>query len=102
MLKIFKFPLRMGECELGTRQDIILPRYSKFLHMDEQDGMIVLWYMVDLDKDRETESILIVGTGWELNDTMEDLSKSYLGSIQMKNGLVWHVFGEHYGRNGMT
>ena len=88
MKVIYKYPLILKD-----RQQIKLPTSAKFLSLQVQNGMPVIWCMIDTD-DLEVflsvwnVSIYIFGTGNEV--TCSDNCK-FLGTVQL-DSLVWHVF----------
>lgn len=57
---------------------------ERLLYTDEQYGDIVCWYITG-DK---THIIEIIPTGYQ--EVPENFN--YLSTVQMLNGLVWHVF----------
>lgn len=70
---------------------------SQFLHLQEQNGKLYMWCMVDLDAESYEHQIEIIGTGEEITGLSyldgEELKKHYLGSCGMHNNqLMLHVF----------
>jgi hypothetical protein len=88
MSVIWKFVL---DVRPGGRCVLEVPEVREFFDAGEQDGRIVLWAAVDHAGGREEVSFTVVGTGWELPDG------HYRGTVQMPDGLVWHVFEQGRG-----
>lgn len=85
MRTIWKYELRITDV-----QSVDLPGGSTPLSVGEQNGRLVLWAVVEPEARRWPYSIRIVGTG----NPFPDANECYLiGTVQMSNGLVWHVFG---------
>lgn len=80
MLSIYKYPVD---------DQVVLPEGAEILHIGEQDGQLMFWAQVDLDRDMETRHFKVVGTGWELKDGSLD-NCTYLGTTL--GIFVWHVF----------
>ena len=70
------------------RQVLELPRGHEVLKVDEQDGTLVLWALVDVDEPKERVVLWIFGTGFCVP---ESLVLYHLGTVQMGQ-FVWHVF----------
>ena len=84
MRKIYKYELPVDGDIITIKQCII-----KILSIQEQNGMPVMWAVVDPDNEVvETLKIIAIGTGWELPTGLED----YLGTAQDEYGFVWHYF----------
>jgi hypothetical protein len=79
-LAIWKFPLE------SVVQELQIPVAGKVVHVGQQDGVPTIWVMVDPSQQRQGRRFHIVGTGQTLPD-----STAYRGTVQMPNGLVWHV-----------
>lgn len=81
---IYKFPLMITD-----RQEILLPRNSKVLSVQEQYGDMTIWVLVDPSDIKVRKAINIVGTG---NPILNDPGE-FIGTVQTNGGsLVWHVF----------
>ena len=86
MNKIYKYELSITDFQF-----INLPRNAVILHVGEQgDAQLYLWALVVPERHIEKRVIRIVGTGHPLEDDISD--ETHLGTVQMSNGLVWHVF----------
>ena len=86
MFTIHKFPLTVTD-----EQTISLPRDARILTVDQQNGQLCLWALVDDQQPtKETHTLRIVGTGHPVNDAHELVHISTV-VIESMN-LVWHVF----------
>jgi len=82
--KVWKYPIH-------TAQEVIsMPVESEILSAGAQGDQIFLWAKVD-DSHRayEAREIIVAGTGHNLP---EGVDLEFLGTVQMPNGLVFHVF----------
>lgn len=82
MKTIWKFPLRPGTTALN------LPAGAEILHVGEQEGGVNIWALLDPSHPDEERVFQIWGTGWQI--TVEP--GQHVGTVQMRDGLVWHVF----------
>lgn len=82
-MKIFKYPLEIMD------NDIAMPIDSKILSVGEQNGKLFMWAMVNDQSPTGIRRITVVGTGWELKNSMA--RRSFLGTVQVGE-YVWHVF----------
>lgn len=83
---IYKYPLETFSNEIE------LPWGAEPLTVQMQDGVPVLWAKFDPERggsQKVKRTFILVATGYEF--PFEDGSY-YIATIQMKNGLVWHVF----------
>lgn len=79
--------------ELGVDGEarVINDNIEKFLHVESQYGIPMVWAEVNLDKASETSwRIFSIGTGWDLPDEVYD--GEYLGTALDKYGYVWHYY----------
>ena len=84
MRKIYKYELPVDGKIITIKQCII-----KILNIQEQNGIPVMWAIVDPDNEViEPLKIVAIGTGWELPTGLDD----YLGTAQDEYGFVWHYF----------
>lgn len=84
MRKIYKYELPVDGGIITIKQSII-----KILSIQEQNGIPVMWAIVDPDNEAvEPLEITAIGTGWELPTGLDD----YLGTAQDEFGFVWHYF----------
>ena len=86
MKKIYKYDLSMED-----RQIISLPLNSKILSVKDQYDGIVLYALVDTEREeQEKHSIIIHGTGHSADDLE---GYKFLGTVKLMNGqLMFHVF----------
>jgi hypothetical protein len=86
---IWKFPVPLAE-----KQSITVSKHAKFLCAKAQHGILTLWALVDNDElNKENVNIRIVGTGEPIVFEYNYLdSATYLDTVLMPDGLVWHVF----------
>lgn len=87
--RIFKYKLELvDEQWLQTKHRVV-----KVLSVAEQDGELCLWAVMDSSEthDRRQRRIFIVGTG---NPFPVIGTGSFIGTVLMSDGLVWHVFEE--------
>ena len=83
---IWKFPI-----ETTDFQNLVMPKGAKVLCVQIQDDNPFIWAMVDPSAEKEERSFLVLGTGHPVQT--EDLNLDYIGTYQLKNGLlVFHLF----------
>lgn len=87
-MKIHKETLRIKDV-----QNLDLPDGAQIISVQEQYGILTLWYSFDDEKYDETgrtETVVIhiIGTG----NPFEAGQRRHLGTVIMPNGLVWHIF----------
>lgn len=96
MEKILKYELKITD-----EQVIDIPSGSRVLSVQEQRGVLCLWAVVDGSKQSTGNfKIRIFGTGNPLPNGLLDFSYDapsgynieFVGTVQMSNGLVWHIF----------
>lgn len=70
------------------------------VHVDEVGGKLYLWGEVEIDEDDNVAGTpyfpyygLVVGTGADLRTVDNDGFMPHIGSVVMKSGYVWHVYG---------
>lgn len=86
MITVYKYTL-----DIVGRQELLIPQNAKILYVGEQQyGKITLWAQVDTIEDKIKLPIFIFGTG----HTIPSPDLKYIGTVQMTNGLVWHIFME--------
>lgn len=75
---------------IRDRQELHVPLGAQFLHVQEQNGRICIWYKCDPTKLNVVRTILIVGTGHAL-----PYNSKHISTILTQGGaLVWHFFEE--------
>jgi hypothetical protein len=78
---ILKYPL--GEYPGPCTQAI--PKEARFVHVGQQHGIVTVWAEVPCPVvGLRTVTLRVTATG-------EPFEGEYLGTVQMPNGLVWHV-----------
>jgi hypothetical protein len=89
LTKIFKYQL-----ELTDVQRLLLPRFAKILSVQFQGEDLCLWALVIPDQKSEDRIIRIIGTGHEINPSLQ-FNLEFIGTVQQYSGsVVWHVFEE--------
>lgn len=87
MERIFKYPLKFED-----EQVIKIPNLSRVLSVIEQDGILMLYAVVNdynLNRIDYPVKIFIRGTGhpmFQANDAC------FIGTVPTTRGFVWHVF----------
>lgn len=89
MITIWKYPLA-----LTLAQTLTLPKEARILHVGEQAQRLTLWVQVDDLLPHEDRVFIIVGTGHEVPGQTPAYPLRHLGTVQMADGFVWHVFEE--------
>jgi hypothetical protein len=92
MKTIHKYRLWTREA-LNFGLPIELENTATVLSVQEQDGVAQAWILHDTDAPKDKVfNFRIFGTGWEIT---EDISGfNFIDTVQMSDGLVWHVFCE--------
>lgn len=87
-MNIWKFPIDVGE------NLIDLPGYCpEILSVIEQATGLVLYALVDPASTVNCSyAVWVCGTGWDSCP----ISAKFIGTVPMRNGLVWHVFAKEY------
>jgi hypothetical protein len=77
------------ELLIQDKQTFRMPKGAKILSVQEQNGKLYMWAVVNPKDNTEACSFRIFGTGhpFDLGTT-----SGFIGTVQCKNGLVWHVF----------
>lgn len=86
-MKIFKYLL---EQDPTTLQILEMPEGAKVLHVGEQFGGLYAWALVSPAATKVNYKFFVLGTG--IDCAHLEMVSSFAGSVQMSNGLVWHVF----------
>jgi hypothetical protein len=86
-MKIFKYMLDQNPTAL---QYVEMPAGATVLHVGEQYGQLYVWAMVIPEATVVKYKFFVLGTGEDIGHL--ELVCHFLGSVQMSNGLVWHVF----------
>ena len=89
MKTIYKYPLK------DLHEAIFSYKKFKPLSVQMQDDVLTLWAEVAPENDEIADTCYcysVVGTGWPI--TQHVIEQKYVGTVQDKDGLVWHVFCE--------
>lgn len=70
---------------------ISLPSKAQILHVDQQDGLLVMWTLVDLLQPTETRHFRVLGTGIPIARYEVPLLQ-HISTVLMPDMFVWHVF----------
>lgn len=81
---IWKYPLAVTDS-----QAVEMPQGSSILCLQMQDGVPCVWARVNPKAKKILRTFATYGTGHSLSDTA---SLRYVGTYQLPNGLVFHVF----------
>ena len=82
-MKIYKYELPSPGGSLVIKEKVI-----KFLDVQNQNDIAMVWAIVDpYDKSEET-TIMAFGTGWDVPYNANE----YIGTAQDEFGYVWHYF----------
>jgi hypothetical protein len=85
--RIFKYPLKIED-----EQIVLIGGGGQVLSVGVQDNRLFVWALVDQSYNAVPIRFYIVGTGNPANHVASNLR--FVGTVQMPNGLVWHVFVE--------
>ena len=80
MKTVYKYELRSQDSSIS------LPEEAEILTVQLQNGIPTLWALVDPENELETRFISIVGTGWEVAETVKYIC------TYMDGPFVWHAF----------
>lgn len=83
MKTVWKF-----EIPIQDEASIVAPEECRVLTVGEQNGKLMMWAVVDIDSPKRVHRVIVAGTGHRLPNDVNQ----YCGTVQMKDGLVWHVF----------
>ena len=90
MMTIYKYQIPIQDSIKLT-----LPKDALILSFQIQNGIPVLWAMVNTEAEREERSFLLFGTGHPIRITEGKHNLQFIGTIQDENlPLVWHLFEE--------
>ena len=82
---IYKYPVPLDKVFFALK----LPYKAKILAFQVQDGVPVIWALIDKNTVAELRQFAIRGTGTPMNDWRS--SDTYIGTVQMPP-FVWHLF----------
>lgn len=81
--------------ELDPDGTIEIPCMHRVLSVGMQGEKMVCWALVNPQSKTTTKQLKIVGTGWTgwyMDDLHLDSKYRFIGTVQMPDGLVFHVF----------
>jgi len=84
-MKIFKYELLGYETE-----NLVLPQGSKVLSAGEQDGILCVWVQLNEQGPPKEFTFYVFYTGF--NTEAIRLHTTFVNTVQMRSGLVYHVF----------
>lgn len=88
MITIYKYLLPTAEVF-----ELSLPKASRFLSLQLQNGQPCMWFLVDDAKPLFSRTFGICGTGNKFPDIGPAQLSEFLGTFQLNGGsLVFHVF----------
>lgn len=82
MKTIHKYTLGVTDTQV-----ILMPINAEIVSIQNQNDTITLWAIVDTNTNIEQVTFSIYGTGHPITG----MDERYIGTVQMDNGLVWHV-----------
>lgn len=85
MMQVWKHSLVSGN---GVLTSLMIPRGSKPLAVQMQNGGVHLWSLCDPAQPATTIDIVCVGTG----EPFGAKHLTYIGTVQDDDGYVWHYF----------
>ena len=74
--------------EMLPKMELTMPVEAHFLHAGEQNNGIYLWFQVNTAYPNVTKIYKAYPTGAEMSVKDEE----FLATVQMKNGLVFHIY----------
>jgi len=83
-MTIWKYELMIME-----DQTLVMPKGATILSVDNQNGGLCLWAMVDPDEPYTDRRIEIIGTGAGIDTT---INRKFIGTVVLIGSFVWHVF----------
>ncbi len=96
MRTIFKYPLPTQIIGIG-RYNLLLPLYAKPLTVVNQDEKVTLYMEVESENSGFHMPVWVEGTGrpmptFSAAGDILTAEVRYLGTVQMADGFVWHVY----------
>ena len=91
MKTIYKY-----EVPLDGMFKLRLPKEAIILSFQRQNGMPVIWAMVENSHNTEDRQFRLYGTGHPIETIPKDVNLHYIGTTQQSQmpPLVWHLFEE--------
>lgn len=69
-----------------------MPVGAQILSVGEQRDAIYAWALVDVDAPMTTRYLVAVPTGYRFEDNAAPKLEQFLGTVQNRDGLVFHIF----------
>jgi len=69
-------------------QEFNLTNSYSINHFGEQDGKLMMWADIRTESVDHLTKIQVIGTGHDIGE----YRASHLQTVQMSNGLVWHIY----------
>ena len=82
MKKVFKYILILR----SVRQQVLMPKGAKILHVGEQNRAITIWALVDTEAELLHREFIIMGTGQNIPYD----KYTHVGTV-LEGVFVWHV-----------
>jgi len=89
MKTIWKYPVLIMD-EIW----VYMPMGAEILDVQEQQGNICLWALVDTDKPLVKRKFRVFGTGKPVDLDYDELTWEFIATVQNKH-VVWHIFEEY-------
>lgn len=75
--------------DLGSDEPVLMPKGAQVLHVDNQDGALCVWALVDPHAPKVARGFVVVGTG----HPVPAFRGRFLGTVLFAGGaLVFHVW----------
>ena len=87
MSTIWKFPLEIEDVQL-----VKMPHHARILSAQMQAGTVTLWALVSPLNQHVNREIRILGTGHPADAVVASPALPFIGTVQDRHGLVWHIF----------
>jgi hypothetical protein len=93
MKTVYKYVIPPAAMDTGLFMEF--PENAELLSVGEQNPDVVLWALVDSEEPVRKRFIRVVGTGHPIkHEPWPKTYRSYIGTVQMADGIVLHVFEE--------
>ncbi len=90
---VYKYSIPISA--FGTGLYLDLPKGARLLSVGEQNGELMLWALVEQGETMmEGRLVHVIGTGHPLVPNFLHTTRDFIGTVQMQNGIVLHVFEE--------
>ena len=85
MRRVYKYPI-----PIAGNLDLTLPLGAKPLHIEEQNGTVCLWALVDPSAMPTVRKFCMRGTGHPIENDDADLD--HVGTFTVRERFVFHLF----------